>query len=121
MVYENLNLPSSVYPVPVLPIQGYPKVHHLVKNLFLAKISQWLLLARRGKHFAKKLVKFNKRSSCVEHSSWISNSFHTKPLTNFFTRWKKLTPQEKELVEEEINEVLKKGAIMKVHLSPDQF
>ena len=121
MVYENLNLPSSVYPVPVLPIQGYPKVHHLVKNLFLVKISQWLLLARRGKHFAKKLVKFNKRSSCVEHSSWISNSFHTKRLTNFFTRWKKLTPQEKELVEEEINEVLKKGAIMKVHLSPGQF
>lgn len=87
----------------------------------MQKSPDGLLLARRGKHFAKKLVEFNKRPSCVEHSSWISNSFHTKPLTNFFTRWKKITPEEKELVEEEINQMLKNGAIMEVHLSRDQF
>ena len=45
--------------------------------------------SREGKKVWKKLGKINKKLSCVEHSSWISNSFHRTPLSNFFTSGRK--------------------------------
>ena len=60
LVSQNLNLSSSVYPVPVLSMQEYPKIHNLVKNLFPAKISPGLPLAERVKHLAKKCEKLTK-------------------------------------------------------------
>ena len=43
LVSQNLSIASSVYPVPVIPMQEYPMVHHLVKNLFPVKISPGFL------------------------------------------------------------------------------
>ena len=60
MVSQNLNLPSSLYPVPVLSMQEYPSVHDLVKNIFHVKISPRLPLTGRVKYFAKNWEKITK-------------------------------------------------------------
>ena len=76
---------------------------------------------REGEIFCKKLGKINKRPSCVEHCSWISVSFHRTLLSNFFTSGRKYYSRGKVTGERKINEILEKGAIIKVNPSPDQF
>ena len=50
-------------------MQEYPKVHNLVKHLFLVKISPGLPLAERVKHFAKnwkKLIKLLPQNTLIK-------------------------------------------------------
>ena len=54
LVSQNLNLPSFVYQVPVLSMQKYPEIHHVVKSLYPIKISPLgFPIAGWVKHFAK--------------------------------------------------------------------
>ena len=121
LVNQNLNLLSSVYPVPVLSIQECVMVHHLVKILFPTNISPGLLLAVRVKNFAKNWKKLTKDPAVwnIVHAYQIP--FIEHPYQTSLPVGGKITPDKKELVEEEINQMLKKGAIIKVDPSPDQF
>ena len=92
------------------------------KTSFPCKNLQRPPFIREGETIYKKFGKIIKRSSCVEHSSWISNFFHRTPLSTSLPVGGKITTEEKELTEEEINQMLEKGAIIKLDpSSSDQF
>lgn len=91
------------------------------KTSFPCKNLQSPPFIREGETIYKKLGKIIKRSSCVEHSSWISNFFHRTPLSTSLPVGGKITTVEKELTEEEISQMLEKGAIIKLDPSSDQF
>ena len=111
LVNQDLNLLSSVYPALVLSIQEYSMVHHLVKNVFSVKNLPRAPFSRDGETFCKKQGKTNKRSSCLEHGyqiPFIEHLYQTSlPVGG------KTTPEKKELVEKEINQMPKKVPLSK--------
>ena len=102
-------------------MQEYPKVYHSVKRLFPVKISPGLPLAGRVKHFAKNWEKLTKDPAELNMVYGYRIPFIEHPYQTSLPVGGKITPKKKELVEEEINQMLEKDAIIKVNLSPEQF
>ena len=92
-------------------MQEYPKVHHLVKNLFLVKISPGLPLARRVKNFAKNWEKLTKEPAVLDIVHGYQIPFIEHLYQTSLPVVEKITPGEKE---KEKNQMLIKGAIIKV-------
>ena len=102
-------------------MQEYPKVHHLIKNLFPVKISRGLPLGGRVKHFAKNWKKLTKDPAVLNIVHGYQIPFIDHSYQTFLQVGGKIIPEEKELVEEERNQILGKGIITKVDPPPDQL
>ena len=125
---ETIELVSQTYfhsstqnPIPVLTVQDYPKVHRLVMNLFKTKIKAGIPLAGRTKRFLENWKQLTQDPSILEIVQGYKIPFIEFPRQTFLPRRGNLTSKEKELVGQEISQMLTKGAISKVRPSQDQF
>ena len=107
--------------VSILSVQEYPKVHRLVKNLFPVKVEPGLPLAGRVKHFLKNWKQLTQDPSILEIVQGYKIPFVQTPHQTFLPKAGNLSKEERNLVKEEIDQMLEKGAIVKTKPSRDQF
>ena len=111
----------SIYQVPVLSVQEYPKVHKLVRNLFPVRVSSGLPLAGRVKYFIRNWKRLTGDMAVLNIVNGYQIPLLDSPRQPFLPPGAKLCPEEKQLVDQEIDQMLEKGAITRVNPSPDQF
>ena len=105
----------------ILSVQDFPKVHHLVKGLFPVKNLSGLPLAGRVRYFLENWKKLTNDQAILQMVQGYEIPFNSPPQQNFIPKSPVLNQVEKQLVDQEVKEMLSKGAIQKVKPTRDHF
>jgi len=121
VVLSRIIFPFSLKQLEILSPQDFPNVHPLVLNLFPIKMSEGHPLAGRTRHFLKSWQKLTNDQAILQIVQIYQIPFVSKPFQRSAPKPPHLKAEEKKLVDQEIKEMLSKGAIEKAQSSQDQF
>ena len=105
----------------ILPLQDYPMIHPVVRQMFSSQNLQDIPAAGRLKYFLQNWEKLTQDPQILQLVKGYQIPFHTYPLQQFPPHPLKLNKEEQLQVDTEVQNMLTKGAIKEVPPSVDKF
>ena len=105
----------------IVPLETLEYVHPLVKSLFSEKVIPNMPLAGRLKHFSHAWEKITQDREILSIVEGYEIPFLRLPIQDKLPRQAQMSKESESLVEQEILEMLVKGAIQKVQHCPGEF